>query len=357
MNRKSYLCFVLLMITVLVMGCNAQDQAVSEDDHETEANQTKANQNTESDQDTGDHQGSEADSFPTGNITMVVPWAPGGANDVSARFMAEVSPKYLDGKELIIVNKEGGGAVIGQTYAAESPPDGYTLLTHTTSAVSNTFTSETTFTVDSFTPIAMYSVDPEILVVPAESEFEDLSDFLEKAKQDKLIFTTPGYSTSHHMATVILEEENGLHFDYSHTEGAPQMIQQLLGQHVDAALMSYGEIQNQIEDGSLRVLGIMSAERVDHMPDVPTFREAGIDMVYGPFRGIAAPSETPKAIVDKLRDIFEKIINDPEYVENMEQSGYEVNYAGPEEYEEMIQTTAEFTEKALPLLEKDESEK
>jgi tripartite-type tricarboxylate transporter receptor subunit TctC len=109
--------------------------------------------------------GSVSAAYPDRIVNLIVPFDPGGAVDVTCRFLAESVEKAL-GAKLVIMNKPGGGAVIGQTFVANAAPDGYTLLACTSSVVTNPLTKETTYTHKSFQPIALYCFDPEILVVP-----------------------------------------------------------------------------------------------------------------------------------------------------------------------------------------------
>lgn len=163
-----------------------------------------------------------ATDFPTKAIDIVVPFQPGGNVDLSCRIIAEELSKDL-GQPVNVLNKEGGGAIVGQTYALQQKADGYTILALTSSFVTNILGGTTTYDMDSATPIAEYCFDPEIIVVSGESDIETLAQLIEKGKDTPLLNSTPGFSTSHHIASLIFTRDIGTQFEYMHTAaGASQ---------------------------------------------------------------------------------------------------------------------------------------
>lgn len=327
MKKRLALFLALLLIATSIVGCSG-DKAPT----------------------TGANQSNGESAFPEKDLKIIVPFAPGGAVDVTARFLAEVAPTYLNDKKIIVENMEGGGAVVGQSAAAKAKADGYTILAYTSSVVTNALTKETDYTYESFQPVIMYCYDPEVLVVPADSEFNTLEEFIEHGKTTPISMSTPGNSTSHHIAGMILEDRTGVKFDYIHNDGAAMQITQLLGNHVQAGLMVYGEAKSQIMDGQIKVLGIMNRERNEEISDVPTFQEKGIDIDYGAWRGLAVPVDTPKEVVDTLAKAFEEITKDPKLVENFEKAGYPLVVMGPDEFGPYVEQNAIDLEKMMSLI-------
>ena len=291
-----------------------------------------------------------AGAFPDKNLKIIVPFAPGGGVDVSCRLMAEVAEKHLGGKKIIVENMPGGGAVIGQTSVARAKPDGYTLLAYTSSVVSNPMTKTTTYDHKSFKTVAMYCFDPEILVVPADSPYKTLKEFLNAAKSSEISLATPGHSTSHHIASLVLEAFIGVKFGYVHNESAAMQVQQILGGHVDSAMMALGETVGYINDGSMKPLGMMTLGRDADFPEIATFSEEGIDIEWGAFRGLAVPVGTPDDVVKQLDELFAKIINDPEYGEKMKKAGFPVVYKSAEDFSAYVDDVAVALEKIIPTL-------
>jgi len=294
--------------------------------------------------------GSFAGEFPEKNIKIIVPFAPGGGVDTTCRMLAEVAPKYLGDKKILVQNMPGGGAVIGQTYVSKAKPDGYTILGYTSSVVSNPMTKETTYDHKSFRTVAMYCFDPEILMVPADSPYETLDDFIAAGKAEELSVATPGFSTSHHIAAMIMESKLGVKFGYVHNQSAAMQLQQLLGGHVDAGMMAMGEAVSYIQDGSLRALAVAVAERDPNLPEVPTFNEEGFDLEWGAFRGLAVPGDTPDETVETLEALLKDMINDPDYAASMKKAGYPLVYRNGSDFATYVDGVAEGLKKVIPTL-------
>jgi tripartite-type tricarboxylate transporter receptor subunit TctC len=139
---------------------------------------------------------------------------------------------------------------------------------------------------------------------------------------------------------MMLEKQTGAKFEYVHNNGAPQQIMQLLGGYTDVGLMAYGECQSQVKEGKFTVLAVASEERSRDLPDVPTFRELGIELVYGAWRGIAAPAGLPQPILQHLAAAFQKGIDDPVFRERMAKAGYPVINRGPAGFAEYMNNDA-----------------
>jgi len=327
---KKFKLFSMLAILILLMAaCGEKD-----------AGESASNEKEEE----------KGSAFPEKNMKVIVPFAPGGAVDTINRMIGKHSDNYTNGQKIIIENKEGGGAVIGQSYVAGVENDGYTLLAFTSSVVSNPLTTETNYTHEDFEPIVMYSFEPELLVVPADSPIKTFADLEDQAKNSEIMVATPGHSTSHHTAGILLQQNFDWNLNFIHTESGGEQLQQLLGGHVEAALLTYGEVQAQIKEGTIRAIGIMDKERNEDLPDVPTFTESGIDIEYGPFRGIAAPKGISEDVKNELEDMFTNILEDEAFIEDMNKSGFKVVYGDSEMLQEKVNTEFEFINQVLPLL-------
>lgn len=295
----------------------------------------------------------QSTNYPNKNVRIIVPFDPGGAVDVTCRIIAEILPKYLNCDKVIVENKPGGGAVIGQTYVAKAEPDGYTILAFTSSVVTNPMTKETTYTHESFQPLAMYCFAPDILIVPSNSKFKTLEDFIEYSKENEISINDAGVACAHHIAGLILQNRLSTKFSFIHTNGVAMQLQQLMGGHVEAGLLTIGEVDTQIEEGTIRALGVMHDERADTFPDVPTFREKGVDILYGAWRGLAVPKDTPNEIVKILADALEKTINDNQFVNIMKKAGYPVIFRGPEDFTKYVNQSAKDLAVIIPMLQEE----
>lgn len=293
----------------------------------------------------------QAAEYPQKNLDYIVPFAAGGAVDFTGRLIADNAPQAFDGHKFVVKNMPGGGAVVGQTYVSSAPEDGYTLLAMTSSIINNSLTKSVSYDLESFTPLALYNLDPEVIVTGADSEISDLQHFLDAASEGDVSIATPGNSTSHHIAALSLAQEEQLNFRYVHNASAAAQLQQLMGGHVRAGFMSLGEAVGPSEDGSIRILAVMDSSRSDLAPDVPTYQEVtGDDMQWGTFRGIAAPAGLPSEVEAELEARLEQLLTSSEFAERMNAAGYKVDYRDGDAFSRYLDTTAEKMQQVLPLL-------
>ena len=318
LNKRSIISLILILTIIItaVTGC-------SQNGSKTSGNETNSN-------------GVPVVDYPTKSIELVVPFAAGGNVDLSARIIGPEMEKAL-GEKVVILNKEGGGATIGQSYVANSDPDGYTAIALTSSYVTNIILKGANFEVDSLEPIGMFTFDPEIMLVSADSDLESLDQLIEKSKQEPLVHSTPGHSTSHHIAGLILEDMVGAEFNYIHTNGSAEQTVQLAGGHAEIGLSTYGGAASLIDQGKIRVLAVASEERMEVLPDVPTFKELGYDFLYGAWRGVAVPKGTPQEIKDILGDAFETAMASETVEGQFKNSGFPITYMNAEDFGKYIQ--------------------
>lgn len=293
-----------------------------------------------------------ATDFPAKNITIVVPYAAGGGVDITTRVFTDTAGRdYFNGHSLIVEDRGGGGAVIGQTYVANAKPDGYTLLAYTSAVVNNPLLKDVTYTLKSFKTLGMVCFDPEIIVVPKDSAFKTFKDMVDYTKENDVTVSTPGHSTSHHIAAIRLSNEfGGLKFNYIHNDSAAMQMTQLLGNHCDVAVMAASETFNQILDGSIRALAIGSEERSEVIPDVPTMLESGSTMVAGAFRGFACPAGVPDDVYAYLCAEFDKIITSEKFINEMKKKSIPYSYKNAADFQAYADSASESLEKIVPLL-------
>lgn len=291
--------------------------------------------------------------FPRGNIRMVVPFAAGGGVDITCRTIAEIAGRdYFGGHSLIVENLPGGGAIVGQTAVARSIADGYTLLAASSSMVTNPLFNDTAFSTSDFKPIAMVCFDPQVLIVPKDSALRDLEDFFSYSLQKTVTVSTPGYTTAPHLAAMEMAMRFGLKLSYIHNDSSNVQLQQVMGSHVDCALVSAGEGASLIREGGVRALGVMSDSRIKSIPYVPTFEEMGYRMVSGAFRGLAVPRDTPDATVRYLSDEFGRLLSSEKFVAAMERANMPVVYRDSSNFGDYIEDYRRSIVELMPFLER-----
>ena len=273
--------------------------------------------------------------FPDKPITIVVPFAAGGNVDICARIVADELSKVLD-TEVVVEDRPGGGAIIGQTYALSAKPDGYTILALTSSFVTNILSGDTEFGMEDARAIGMICFDPEVVVVSEASGIKTMDEFMALCKEREVTNSTPGFSTSHHIASLVLAEKHGLKFAYMHTDGSAEQVVQLAGGHAEVGLTTYGGAATLINEGKIVPLAVCAPERHQALPDVPTMAECGYDFDYGAYRGYAVPAGTPDEVVQVLSDALKQVMESENVIKAFTDAGFPVTYKSAEEYQEFL---------------------
>jgi tripartite-type tricarboxylate transporter receptor subunit TctC len=253
--------------------------------------------------------------FPSRFIEAVVPFSPGGAVDNSIRIIGAEVEKIL-GQKITVLNKPAGGSVEGQRYVANAKPDGYTLLAMTSSVVSNILTKNVDFTLESFDPLIMYCFDPFVFVVNADLPYK---------------------ANSKHIAGMIIEGKTGAKFNYVHTKGASEGVPMIAGGHVQVGCWAWAEVRPLVEQNKLRPIAVMAEQRDTDFPNVPTFKEAGFDIYYGAWRGIAAPKGLPPDVKNILIKAFTKAVTSSEVKEKFDKAGFPVVYKDADDFRKYIE--------------------
>ena len=338
MRKRNMKALAMVAAAALVLaGCSggggsATTAAKEEATTQAAASEEKA---TEAAADTTAAAAEKTTDYPNKPIDLVVPFAAGGNVDRSCRILAQELGKEL-GQPVNVLNKEGGGAVVGQTYAVTQKPDGYTMLALTSSYVTNVLSGATTYDMDSITPIAEYCFDPELIVASEASGIETIEQFMEVGKEKVLLNSTPGFSTSHHIASLIFTQKTGIEFEYMHTNGSAEQTVQLAGGHAEVGMTTYAGAASLIEQGKIKVLAICADERSDILPDVPTLKESGVDFVYGAYRGLAVPAGTPDEVVQILSDAMAKVMASEEVKTQFDNSGFPITYTDAATFKEFL---------------------
>ena len=285
-----------------------------------------------------------AAEYPERPITMIVAYNPGGGTDVAARTLAPFIEKHLgNDASITILNKPGAGGEVGFTALANSDADGYTIgFINTPVLLTIPLERKTRYTIDSFQPIGNVVYDPGIFAVSPDSGIKTLEDLVTAAKErpGELTYATTGIGSDDHLAMLKFERLTGVKLQHVPFEGSAPARAALLGGHIDIGVINAGEAAPYAEEGKLVLLGQMSDKRWEGIPDTPTFKEQGFDIVSGSARGIAAPAGAPQEYVDAVAAAIEKAIQDPEFQAKAKEQALPLDYRGPADYKAMLDETA-----------------
>jgi tripartite-type tricarboxylate transporter receptor subunit TctC len=259
-----------------------------------------------------------AQSYPDRPIRMVVPFAPAGITDVSARLVAQQMSVSL-GQSIVIENRSGGGGSIGTTAVARAEPDGYTLLvvSSATNAILPAMFERLDYDpINSFMPIAKVSTAPYLLVVNANVPVKNARELADYAKANsKFSFAAPT-GTPPHILAAVFKELTGADFSVALYKGGGPAMTDLLGNQVQAIFQATTIILPLKDDKRVRILGIAAKERSSLLPNVPTLAEQGFPLLIADsWNGLAAPAGTPAPIVSRLNKAVNEALNAPELKE------------------------------------------
>ncbi|AEJ60909.1 tricarboxylic transport [Spirochaeta thermophila DSM 6578] len=279
----------------------------------------------------------EEETYPSRPIEIMVPWSVGGATDVVFRTFQMVLPKYLP-VPVIIVNRPGGGAVPGYTEALGKKPDGYYFVAWATPSITKIHMSKTPYDVDSFEPVINLVNAPCWLLVPADSPYQNLKDFVEDAKKrpGQINVANAGAGGGTHLIMLAFERAAGIKVNHVPHAGGGPAVTAAVGGHVDAVICSPPEGVPQLQGGQLRCLAVFSAERLPQFPDYPTAREQGIDFTLGQWRGVAAIKGTDPEKIKIIHDAFKAAMEDPDFKVLAEKAGILTDYKGTEEFKKFV---------------------
>jgi tripartite-type tricarboxylate transporter receptor subunit TctC len=280
-----------------------------------------------------------AQEYPTKQVQYVIPFDPGGESDVTARLQQQALEKAL-GESVVVSNRPGGGGAVGWSALANSTaPDGYTVMGANLPHIllQPMARDDAGYQTEEIRWVYIFESTPNAFLVAKDSPYDTLQEFVKAAKKEKMSVGGSSSFSANHMGTLALNREAGIDLTYVPFSGTATASPALLGGQVDA-LMSYNTEALELQDQGAKVLAVASPERLPELPDVPTFREAGFDVVEGAWRGAAVPPDTPQPIIDELAATFEQVNKDPQVRRRMQKLGFHIEDMGPAE-------AAEFTQK------------
>jgi tripartite-type tricarboxylate transporter receptor subunit TctC len=258
-------------------------------------------------------------AWPVKTVRIVVPYAPGGGNDMLARLLAEKLTPAL-GQSVVVENKPGAGAVVGTDFVAKANPDGYTLLVAASGPMvfSQVLLSKPPYnSINDFAPVSMVGSFPLILSVSGNSSVRNLNELVQWSKANPNASNYSYPAASFQLVMELLKSRSGLMALNVPYPGSAPSINAVMTQEVQMTLIDSGPISALLKAGKLRALAVTSEQRMPAYPQVPTMKEQGIDLAVNLWAGVFAPAGTPAPIVKRLEEEVAKIMRLPDIQERL----------------------------------------
>jgi tripartite-type tricarboxylate transporter receptor subunit TctC len=270
-------------------------------------------------------------AYPERPIKLIVPWAAGGDTDSIYRVFAPLMQKHLGGT-IVVANVGGASGTKGAKEAKDSPADGYTIFAIHDSIHSTYYTGVADVNYSDFEPLCLVSSTPSILTSSPKAPWKDMKALLAdaKAKPGQITVGATLGSTSHFFPALV-EKAAGIKFKYVSYEGTAPRMNALLGSHIELAESNLTQ-KGKADAGELRFLAIATDKRSPEIPNVPTLKELGINVIYAVNRGLVAPKGTPKDVLNKLRAACAEGAKDPAFTEAMKKQGTLVHFLDADGY-------------------------
>jgi tripartite-type tricarboxylate transporter receptor subunit TctC len=287
----------------------------------------------------------QAQNYPSKPIRFIVPFPPGGGNDIVGRIVAQ---KLAEGFALTVVvdNRGGAGGTVGTEMAAKAPADGYTLLINNISlAVNATLFQKLPYdTLKDLAPVTLVGRQPNILVVhpsvPAKSMRELLA--LARAKPRQINYGSGGIGTASHLATELLKLMAKIDMVHVPYKGLGPALIDLMGGQIQVIISTMASALPQVRAGKLRPLAVTTAKRSDFFPQVPTMSEAGVrGYEFNTWYGLLVPAGTPQPIIDRLNKEMAKALDSAAVREQFASQGLEAEHTSPEEFGAYLKSEVE----------------
>ena len=266
-----------------------------------------------------------AQEYPTRPIRLVVPFAPGGGTDISARIVAEGMSQSL-GQTLVIDNRPGAGSVLGCEIVANSAPDGYTLLLGNISMAFNAalYKKLPFDTLRDFIPVTLVTDQPNILVAHPSLPAKTFKEFvaLARSQPGKLTYGSAGLGAGTHLAMEMLMMSQKIDLVHVPYKGTGPALTAILGNQISSFFSTFASALPHVKAGRLRGYAVTSLKRAPTLPEVPTVAESGVPgYEYSTWYGLLVPARTPRAVVDKLNQVTVAVLKNPDYTRRLEVQG------------------------------------
>lgn len=312
-NKKFISAILMIALSVVIAGCS--DDNNNEDSAEGIGN------------------------YPEKPIDVIVAYKAGGGTDVGARLLTNAVEDISD-DSFVVQNREGAGGETGYNMLAKSDSDGYTIgFINLPTFVSLPEERTTEYSIDDVEPIMLHVYDPAVLIVKPGSGIDTLDEFLVYAEEnpDEITVANNGTGASNHIIAANFECEADIELNHVPFDGTNELVTALRGGHVMAGVAKLSEVAAHIDSEEVIPVAVMTEERLDELPDVPTLMENDIDVVGASGRGVVAPKGTDPEVIDYIHEVLKEAMESEEHIKQAENIDLPLKYMGPEEFKDFIE--------------------
>ncbi len=276
--------------------------------------------------------------IPCSTAKLVVPWNPGGDTDLVFQVVSRAINETDFKPKLQIVHISGQSGNKAAKEVKGSKPDGCTMMAIHESQITTYLAGRVDFTWDAFDPVALLTYTPSVLGASSKVPFDDMKSLVDYAKKNpgKLGVGVTTGSTSQFF-NLVIEDETGTEFKYIPYEGTRERLTAVLSNNVDVGEMNILTAKKYIQEGSMKALGIATDKRDPLMPELPTMKEQGVNVIYGLNRGVVMPKGTPADVIKHYEAAFKKAMTDPAVVKHMDEAGTWIVYKDSAEYKKFFE--------------------
>ena len=278
--------------------------------------------------------------IPCTTAKLIVPWGAGGGTHVLFSIFEKTIQEMDITPKIKVVTIPGQGGNKGAKVAAKSKPDGCTLFAIHQSAITSFLNGRINFSYPAFETVALLTSTPDIIGAAGDVPWNSMGELLKAAKAAPgTILVGATFGSTSQFSWLILEDLTGVKFKYVPFDGTKQRMTALLSNAIQLGSLNVASGKKYIKSGALKAFAIAAEKRDPNLPDLPTLKELGIDMVYALKRGVVAPKGTPKEVVDMWSQVFKKAAENPDLLKQMAAKGTGIEWVGPEGFRKWAEKT------------------
>ena len=287
-----------------------------------------------------------AAEFSCRTARLIVPWKPGGGTDGIFRIYAKTINGYGGKPQIQVVNISGRGGNKGAKEAKKSKPDGCTLFAIYQNAITSYLNGRIDFTWDAFDTVSLLTDSPDIVGAAGNAPWNNLNEMLDAGRKSPgTILTGATFGSTNQFMWLIMEDMTGVKFKYVPLDGTRERMTALLTNSIQLGTLTVVAGKKYLTEGQLKAFGIAAEERSEQLPDLPTLKEQGLDLVYSLKRGIVVKKGTPNVKIAHWAEVFKKASEDPALLKQMLAKGTGVKWLGPADYAKWFEKTYQDHEK------------